>query len=78
MLHGDRLLVIDPLISQNIDELLCHRIVRRAESSNVCKRFLRMLHLQDTATDRADENRDKLKEDELLLSFLQGCLVCAS
>ena len=60
VLHRVRLLVVDPLVSEDVDQLLDDSIIRRAEASIVCQWFFRMVHLEYTAAYRANKDGQEL------------------
>lgn len=75
MLHCICLLVEDTLVTQDIDQLLHKRIVRRAKAAIVFQRFLCQLDVEDTTTHSANEHSDQLEEDNLPLCTRQAQVI---
>lgn len=67
MLNRIRLLVVDTDISQHVNKLLHHRVVRETESAKMGQRLLRMIDIENTTSNCADKDRDELNEKNVLL-----------
>jgi hypothetical protein len=69
MLHRICLAIIDPLVSEDIYQLLDNSVICRAEAAIVCQRFLGVLDLENPNPNSCNKDRNQFTESESLLGW---------
>jgi hypothetical protein len=72
MLNRRRLAIEHAVVPEHVHQHLADGVVCWPESPKVCKRFLRVIDVQHSASRRSNKGRSDLEEGHFLLGLLDG------